>query len=225
MFNPASIQFSKPIIRPLLLLGASMVWLAMASSAHAQYKYVAADGSVTYSDRPAPPDARSVVGIRPNGALVAAPEDELPFAVKQASSKYPVTIYTAADCPPCNFLKQHLAKRGVPFSEKILRTAADNTAFKNLGFSETSLPAVSVGSQKQTGFEAGALDGLLDIAGYPKSAKLPANYAAKSETLTPEPAAKMQVKVAESSSAQSDTKTAPKKDLTPTKPKEPAIRF
>ena len=217
-------MFSKSTER-LLLLGATIVGLTLPCTGFAQYKYVAADGSVTYSDRPAPPDAKSISGIRSSGTLGTPLNEELPFAVKQAATKYPIVIYTTAECAPCAAIKQHLSKRGVPFSEKTLRSAADMNAFKNLGFTEQSLPAISVGSQKQNGFEATALDSLLDIAGYPKSAKLPANYAAKSETLTPEPAAKTQVRVAEAPATQSDTKANSKKEAAPVKAKEPAIRF
>ena len=217
-------MFSKRA-KHLLLLGAAFIGLTLSSASFAQYKYVAADGSVTYSDRPAPPDAKAVSGIRSSGALATPPNEELPFAVKQTATKYPIIIYTTAECAPCAAIKQHLGKRGVPFSEKTLRSATDMNAFKSLGFTEQSLPAISVGSQKQNGFEATALDSLLDIAGYPKSAKLPANYAAKSETLTPEPIAKTQVRVAEAPATQNDAKTGPKKEVAPVKAKEPVIRF
>lgn len=209
-----------------MLVGAAIIGLlALPNTVLAQYKYVGADGSVTYSDRPAPPDAKSVSGTRTTGVTGTPPNEELPFAVKQAAAKYPIIVYTTSDCAPCTSIKQHLNKRGVPFSEKTLRNAADMTAFKNLGFSEQSLPAISVGAQKQNDFEASALDGLLDIAGYPKSAKLPANYAAKTETLTPEPTRKTQVRVAEAPLVQNDAKAGPKKDVAPVKPKEPVIRF
>ena len=224
MPKPASTMLYQYTERSLLL-GATIIGLLLPNAVMAQYKYVGADGTVTYSDRPAPPDAKSVSGIRSSGVLVTAPNEELPFAVKQAATKYPITIYTTAECAPCAAIKQHLGKRGVPFSEKTLRSAADMTAFKNLGFAEQSLPAITVGSQKQNGFEASALDGLLDIAGYPKSAKLPANYTAKTETLTPEPIAKTQVRVAEAPAPQNDGKAGAKKEASPPKPKEPVIRF
>lgn len=222
MFKPS---LSRSSAHPLLL-SVVMIWLAFPGSAFAQYKYVAADGSVTYSDRPAPADAKSIVGIRPNGAITTAPNDDLPFATKQAQGKYPITIYTGADCQPCASMKSHLVKRGVPFTEKTLRNSADNTVFKSLGFADSSLPAITVGNQRQSGFEAAALDSLLDLAGYPKGAKLPAGYQAKVETLTPEPVAKVQIRVAEANGAPTDSKAAPKKEAAaPAKPKEPAIRF
>jgi glutaredoxin len=204
--------------------------LLSSGSAFAQYKFVGADGSVTYSDRPPPSDARvgstSKVGVA--GAGVAQGLDDLPFALKQVSSKYPVVLYSAPDCAPCTNAKVHLAKRGVPYSEKQIRNAADATAFKSLGFSEMSFPAISIGAQKQNGFEATALDTLLDAAGYPKSAKLPASYQAKSEPLTAEPSAKTTVRVADAGSTAGNE---PRPEAKPKRPapapvkQEPSIRF
>ncbi len=213
-----------------LLLLAALLYTS--GSALAQYKIVAADGSVTYSDRPPAGDIKvaSTAKVGAAGAGVAQGTDDMPFSVKQAASKYPVTLYTAADCGPCASARVHLTKRGVPFSEKLIRNVADTNTFKGLGFSELSFPAITIGGQKQNGFEASALDTLLDAAGYPKSAKLPATYQAKVEPLTPDPVAKTTVRVAEGSGndARAETKTAeakPKKAApTPVK-QEPSIRF
>jgi glutaredoxin len=218
----------------LLLIAALVSSLsAVAHDAVAQYKYVGPDGRVTYSDRPPPPEVTNAKTSRigTSGAGVAQDAD-LPFAVKQAAGKYPVTVYTAPDCSPCTAAKAHLQKRGVPFSERVVRNVADTNSFKALGFSELSFPAISIGSQKQSGFEAGGLDTLLDAAGYPKSAKLPASYQAKSEPLTPEPAAKTTVRVAEAGQAEKGAdgkaEAKPRRPVReqPAPPKqEPTIRF
>jgi glutaredoxin len=204
--------------------------LLSSGAAFAQYKFVAADGSVTYSDRPPPSDARvgSAVKVGVAGAGVAQGLDELPFATKQVASKYPVVLYSAPDCGPCASAKLHLTKRGVPFSEKQIRNAADATAFKALGFSEMSFPAISIGAQKQNGFEAGALDTLLDAAGYPKTAKLPASYQAKSEPLTAEPTSKTAVRIADATNTANGeprVETKPKRVTPPAAKQEPSIRF
>jgi glutaredoxin len=203
--------------------------------AFAQYKIVGPDGKITYSDRPAPPESGQVKVSRmgePERLPTASSSDELPFAVKQAANKYPVTLYSAPECAPCNQAKQHLSKRGVPFTEKIVRNTADIQAFKGLGFSESSFPAITVGAQKQSGFLGSALDTLLDAAGYPKTAKLPASYQAKAEPLTPDQAAKTSVRVAEAAGgteAKSDGKSERsrrevKPSAAPAKT-EPVIRF
>jgi glutaredoxin len=205
----------------------SLLILAAIPMAHAQYKYVGADGSVTYSDRPPPPDAKQVQKTSTaSNVLVASSLDSLPFAVKAAAQKYPITIYTAPDCGPCDQLKAHLQKRGAPFSEKVIRNVTDIAAMKALGFADSSFPALTVGSQKQSGFEPIGLDNLLELAGYPKNIKLPPGFVGGSEPLTPEP-----VKTAKASpqTANGETvKARPKREpvvAEPTPEPKPLIRF
>jgi glutaredoxin len=177
-------------LTPKLVLAASLAFMAFGALAQkappaAQYKYFSADGSLTYSDRPPPPDARVTGLVKINNRTGAAgTADELPFAVRDAVAKHPVVIYTAADCQPCTQVKAHLTKRGVPYSEKVLRNSSDLAAFKGMGFSEASFPAIAVGAQKSSGYESSGLDSLLDIAGYPKTARLPGSYSPKVENLS-----------------------------------------
>lgn len=144
-------------------------------AAHAQYKWQTPDGGIVYSDLPPPPGVKLITD-RQGRAPAAENEVQLPFALKTAASKYPVVLYTAPDCPPCKMARDALLERGVPFSEKTVSTTADFDAFKRVGFADTSFPAVSVGNEKTSGFEAGALARLLDSAGYPKGSMLPPQY-------------------------------------------------
>ncbi|HVL59535.1 MAG TPA: glutaredoxin family protein, partial [Burkholderiaceae bacterium] len=88
----------------------------------------------------------------------------------------PVVLYTTRDCQPCSQARSHLFKRGIPFAEKVVATRDDADAYRALGFGDLSFPAVSIGRQRSSGFEAGAWDRLLDTAGYPKSSLLTASY-------------------------------------------------
>lgn len=209
-----------------------------AGPALAQFKHVDANGKVTYSDRPPPPEVKSGQTIklssRGNDANRSA-NPELPFSLKQPATKYPVVLYTSPDCDHCNTARAHLTARGVPYSEKVIRNNADVAAFKGLGFSEVSFPAITIGSQRQNGFEAGALNTLLDAAGYPKNVPLPSGYTAKIENLTPEPAGKTHVRVAEGDTSNQASSGETKAEAAKarreriqaaSKPKaEPAIRF
>jgi hypothetical protein len=166
---------------------AALLAAALAASAGptmAQYKWIGPDGSVNYGDRPPTTDAQSLkTGARPEPAAVGDPN--LPYALRMPARKSPVTLYAGEDCEPCQSARAHLAKRGIPFSERLIRTPADLEAFKKLGFADSMMPAVAVGSHKQTGYEPGSWDAALDAAGYPKSSMLPAGYqAAAPETLT-----------------------------------------
>lgn len=146
----------------------------LSGAVHAQYKWVAPDGTVSYGDQP-PPQADKV-----NRSVVASPppvgDPTLPYALRTAVARYPVKLYSGASCGPCDAARQHLAKRGVPFTEQVLRTQADLDALKREGFTNTDVPAISVGRSRQTGFEAGAWDAMLDAAAYPKTSMLPPGW-------------------------------------------------
>ncbi len=170
---------------PIALLAALVT---LVPAAQAQYKWVAPDGTVSYGDQP-PPQASKL-----DHSAVQKPRDtgdpRLPYALRTAVSKYPVKLYTTANCGPCDAARQHLTKRGVPFSEHLLRSQADIDALQRQGFASANVPAISVGRERQTGFEAGAWDALLDTATYPKTSMLPAGWKPQeAEPLTPEPVA------------------------------------
>ena len=98
-------------------------------------------------------------------------EPQLPYATRQAKEKFPVTLYTSANCvDPCKLARNFLNGRGIPFAEKMLNTEEDIAELsKRLG-SEASTPSITVGAQSFRGFEAGTWNNLLDLAGYPSSA-------------------------------------------------------
>jgi len=57
----------------------------------------------------------------------------------------------------------------VPFSEKMLQKQEDIDELKKL-VGDAFVPTLRVGKQSTRGFEAGAYNNLLDLAGYPKTA-------------------------------------------------------
>ena len=95
----------------------------------------------------------------------------MPYATRQAAEKFPVTLYTAANCmEACKQARELLNGRGIPFSEKMLKSEEEIAELtKKLG-SEAATPSIFVGQQSFKGFEAGTWNNLLDLAGYPKSA-------------------------------------------------------
>lgn len=163
-----------------------------ASNAFAQYKYIGPDGRVVYSDQPPPPSAKSVQKPATAGNTAAAAptgaSGGLPFALQQALKNFPVTLYTTNECDACNQGRNLLVKRGVPFTEKTVRNQDDFKVFKD-ATGAAQVPVMMVGSGKQVGFEEGAWNGALNVAGYPPNSLLPASYknppAAPAAPLTP----------------------------------------
>jgi glutaredoxin len=153
---------------------ASLAWLLIAGAAQAQFKVVAPDGTVTYSDRP--PVSGKAQKLQPGGATAAA-GTELPFELRQAATRYPVTLITSSVCAPCDAGRRLLQGRGVPFTE---RTASSNDDLDELRRLEQTaeLPVLRLGSQRMVGFSADEWTGMLDAAGYPRASALPVGYKA-----------------------------------------------
>jgi glutaredoxin len=155
-----------------------------ASPALAQFKWIGPDGTVTYGDRPPP-------GAQPVGRLAGTASagtgnaiSGLPYELRTAAQRNPVTLYTTPDCQPCEQARGHLAKRGIPFAAREVRTQQDADAFRALGFSDLSFPALSVGRNRTVGLDTANWDRMLDIAGYPKTSQLPPRWQApRSEPL------------------------------------------
>jgi glutaredoxin len=157
----------------LTLCGALTVAAALwATPAMALYKIVGPDGKVTYTDR-APLDVPSQAM---NKSGVLTDPGTLPFAVRQAVSRYPVTLYVGESCAPCDQVRTLLKQRGVPFTEKLIRSPADAAELSKLE-GTTLLPVGRVGAQQIMGSDARAWQGYLDAAGYPKESQLPRNHA------------------------------------------------
>ena len=156
--------------------GAVLLCLTAGLQAQTVYRIVGPDGRVTFSDKPLAADSPAKVSAAATGAGGAgAASAALPVELRQAVGRYPVTIYTAADCEPCNAGRSLLTGRGVPFSERTVSTAEDAAALQRLS-GERSLPFMTIGGQRVKGFSDLEWSQYLDAAGYPKSSKLPNGY-------------------------------------------------
>ena len=173
----ASTTHAKGLPVPVRLAVVGLVIGLAAAPVLAQgvYRIVGPDGRVTYSDQPPPANvnARPVGSATANSA--ASANAQLPFELRQVSSRYPVTLYTSADCAPCNSGRNLLNSRGVPYVEKTVNTAQDTEALKRLS-GETSLPFLTIGTQQIKGYSDAEWTQFMDAAGYPKQSVLPASY-------------------------------------------------
>ena len=168
-------------------LAALSIATLMAVSAHAQgvYRIVGPDGKVTFSDKP-PPDAKPPAGpAAAGGAGTTASRPALPYELQQLAGKYPVTLYSANGCGPCDSGRALLTKRGIPFTEKTVNTNEDLTAFARIS-KENAIPLLMIGGQAVKGYSDSEWSSYLDAAGYPKQSVLPASYRpAAAEPLSP----------------------------------------
>lgn len=155
-------------------LPALLLMALAASPAHALFKVVGPDGRVTYTDRaPGPADGRMQPVSKETGR---ASDLQLPYALRQVASRFPVTLYTAVDCgDACTMARSFLSRRGVPYAERTAKTAEEREAWERI-VGGTQAPTLMVGSQALRGFTPAAWDETLDVAGYPKTSLLPASW-------------------------------------------------
>lgn len=147
---------------------------AAAAPALAVYKIVRLDGSITYTDRHPVGDFSRVVDLN----LITVQTDPtvaLPQELRTVTQRYPVVLYSAPDCVPCDAGRQMLQLRGVPFNERLVTSADDALALERAVGGRT-VPALKVGSQALRGLSESDWTAYLDAAGYPRESRLPRGW-------------------------------------------------
>lgn len=152
------------------------------------FRIVGSDGKVTFSDRPPPTAVAPKTGT--TDSPVGAPRQGmsatvvstnslagLPYDLRQVAQRYPVVLYTADNCAPCGAGRSMLNSRGIPFSEKIVTSAAESAALQRMS-GDTTLPFITIGSQQLKGYSDTEWSQFLSAAGYPNTSALPATYRA-----------------------------------------------
>lgn len=143
--------------------------LAFALTAGAQlYRWTDESGKVHYTDTPPPSTATNVqkkASVRP-GAAAAAQQS---YALQQAVKNFPVTVYTSKNCAdPCKKGLEHLKKRGVPFTEKVVAKQDEIDALTKLA-GAPRVPVMVVGVTVLKEYGEQSWSDALDAAGYPKT--------------------------------------------------------
>lgn len=158
--------------RRLLLIGAlAGAWLP----GWAQYKIVGPDGHVTYTDRPALGSGGSVSKLQRSGVIDEPAATPLPIALRQAAERYPVTLFSTADCAPCDAGRVLLRQRGVPFTEKLIVSEDDAQAMEH-ALGARTVPSLTIGKQALRGLSEAEWAAYLDAAGYPRESALPKGW-------------------------------------------------
>jgi glutaredoxin len=151
-------------------LALCLLLLASAVGAQSMYRWVDKEGKVHYTDQP-PPKAEAAQVEKKQSVLLGV-DQTATYTLRKATADYPVTLYTDKDCAPCKDARNHLTRRGVPFTEKnIYNDDALQAELKALsGSDKMTVPLVKIGKKTINGFLASEWDSLLDASGYPKAA-------------------------------------------------------
>jgi glutaredoxin len=161
---------------PSWLRWAPLAVLLAASLSHAQYKVIGPDGKVTYTDRAPTTNDGKITSLSTRAAAAGSGEITFPLELRQAVSRYPVTLYTMAGaCDPCESARQLLRQRGIPFTEKQVQSPEDSDALERLSGGRDA-PTLSIGAQTMRGYAPEVWGSYLDAAAYPRESRLPANY-------------------------------------------------
>lgn len=143
------------------------------SSPHVLFRWTDKRAQINYGDRP-PPDAQNVIRID----LMTIGENTqslLPYLVRRAAANFPVMLFTAKNCAPCNTARDFLNKRGIPFAERTIESADDSMEFKRLTGAE-GVPVATLGTKPLIAFEPNEWNNALDATGYPEKSQLPAHF-------------------------------------------------
>lgn len=210
-------------VRRILLgsLAAAAAAASLGVGAQQVYRIVGPDGRVTFSDRPpAETGARTAAAPAAAGGQGAATTAALPFELRNVASRFPVTLYTGAECGPCASGRAFLASRGIPFSERTVSTNDDIEALKRIS-GAARLPFMTIGGQQINGYSEPEWTQYLDAAGYPRASRLPAGYR------NPPPAPLVAMQQPAPIAAEPEQQAAPQAQLPlPPPPANPAgIRF
>lgn len=164
----------------LLGLGA----LSISAQAQGVYRIVGPDGKVTFSDKPSLQAPGKALDIRVNAA--ESSNANFSYELRQATSQFPVVLYSTRNCASCDAGRRMLQQRGIPFSEKTVNSTQDLEALQKLG-GNASLPFLTIGSQKIQGYSEAEWQQYLSAAAYPEQNSLPANYRPVTPTALVEP--------------------------------------
>ncbi|MBX9872079.1 MAG: glutaredoxin family protein [Burkholderiaceae bacterium] len=165
----------RPHRTALLAVATTLALLPALAPAQAIYRIVGPDGRVTFSDKP-PVANEKATALSPSGrSAQAAGASELPFELREAMNRYPVTLYTGDNCEPCNAARNLLTRRGVPYTERTITTAQDIETLKRMGM-EATVPIATIGGQRLKGYSEDEWSDYLNAAGYPTTSRLPSSY-------------------------------------------------
>ena len=151
----------------LSLLAMTLLAGAIGTADAQLYKWVDQDGKVTYADTPPPKDAKDALKKNYTDNVTPA-EAELPFGVKDAIKRNPVTLYANACGQLCDQARALLTTRGIPFADRNPETnkAARDTLKEAAG--GMPIPTLTVGARVLKGFAESEWQDALSSSGYPR---------------------------------------------------------
>jgi glutaredoxin len=137
-------------------------FIPLTSTAVTVVECVDAQGNSSFRDT-CPPG----MSVKSTKQLRGERKEVIPSAAEVAN-EYPVVFFSAPNCEACDLVRTHLQGRNVPFSEKdASEDPATQAELAVITGGPLTVPAVTVGIQKLTGYNQLELDSALNEVGYP----------------------------------------------------------
>lgn len=157
-----------PSMRAMLFVVFVLGIASTRSEAQQLYKWVDKDGKVSYADTPAPKDAKDVKQKGFSDNITTTPE-ELPFSVKDAMKRNPVTLYANACGELCDKARALLNTRGIPFADRNPETDPAARATLKEVADGMPMPTLTMGQRVIKGFTESEWQNALTSSGYPRT--------------------------------------------------------
>ncbi|MDH5632506.1 MAG: glutaredoxin family protein [Gammaproteobacteria bacterium] len=128
------------------------------------YKWVDAEGNVSYHDKPAPQDSGYKVEEKDFGYQTGSSRESGRRNTRNVT--YPVTLYLTPRCASCDLVRQYLDGKKLAYS---VHDVSDNLAMQaelKRVSGELTVPTVKIGKHVVSGYNVELLDKLLTEAGY-----------------------------------------------------------
>jgi glutaredoxin len=148
-----------------ILLGL-LLCAAVAAQAGQLYRWVDAQGRVSYSDQPPPANAKKFTTVSGKANVVEV--DKESYATRQAKKLSPVVLYATACGQFCDQAAEFLKLRHVPYTTKDPSKELEIALELKKLTGATDVPVLAVGGSFQKGFDTASWNRLLDAANYPK---------------------------------------------------------
>ena len=149
-----------------------VVLFGLVTMAHAaqMYEWVDEKGVKQYTQQPPPPNIKNVQQKRLATSVIETRGPS--YSMQQAMKNFPVTLYITDCGEPCKRARTHLARRGIPFTEKNPQKPEDTEHFRKLTGGGMELPLLLVGELRTLkGYFESEWDATFDQAGYPSTAE------------------------------------------------------
>ena len=152
------------------LLIVILLGLAAWAQAAEVYEWVDEKGVRQYSQQPPPPHIKNVTQKQLSPSVIET--GGLSYGLQRAIRNFPVTLYITECGDPCKSARAHLARRGIPFTEKNPQKPEETENFRKLTGGGMEVPLLLVGEVRVLkGYLASDWDAAFDQAGYPSTAQ------------------------------------------------------